>query len=801
MVPTGEDEPPFRSVTLVDGRLLLGDTVIPSVRLTRDHVSWVHRSGGLFTSGHLYFHEGGAQSHGVVFWGGAPDTARQHGLVGHAIHPRRYETSMTVHRHPQGEDPRSLPPDAWHEGLTLEVSYDMRVGDEVPRLYVVLSGHDISEHVTFEGTGTACVRLRLRLPQSACRGAGGLYADAFIDFPLHPYDAPGSGRIARRCGEDEQQGLAYLWKTRPVHQGEAGTAALATALSGTGTAAAEAPAPPGLSLAELMTLLPDQETQQFANLMLLRNMKWAMGQDGTQRKWLKDFLGAYPPEIPQRGQRKRAEQGQVWFRDSFAKAYLAKSFDQTEHRLNGLQRRKLEGYFTTGLGASKDFTLQYQGIYTDALIEAHPRLQDYIDDDGPGWAEKLHVALTEPAQLRMVVNRIRNSERDRACAAPLTQFSTLLTALSPDGKYGVRYTKSVTLGLMAGIVPRIRLGKAGGPVSDPAAEWIPLAFENMLRAYAAGKLPEQDDLPREQATSMANDVAKHALDIGKSLAAVFKSLESRDLIRSAYYLEQQVQKTFAERWPRLMPAARFFLAVAWIGGIAMIIVALTCGKWEGLSSFKRQQLVLQSTQAAIKSFDNVPVLYRGAKNLGLKAWRKLQAGSVAPEALDSVELAVIKVSPSAETDWMIAAAAEVSGHLRSDMGKGSLWEELLPSMKTVGRALKFLGVAVAVSMTVISGMQLYDEFKKHDRPSRLVWDTLIFAVNTAATVFMVAGMFWATSWIPIAGAALALAGVIITLLAWFLDKPESPVAKWFDDVGVPFVDRLPGPSAPQAALA
>ena len=149
-----------------------------------------------------------------------------------------------------------------------------------------------------------------------------------------------------------------------------------------------------LSVTELMTILPDDLVNCDANDMLMRNMKWAMGQDSTESGWLTQFLGETPPTLTT-SEQTLVRKSMPWYQGKFATSYLTQSFNSYKgpnapHQLDTDQAEKLVAYLKTGLASEKDFNVQHQGIYVQAYVGAKPRLQDYLDDSTPdyvGWAQ------------------------------------------------------------------------------------------------------------------------------------------------------------------------------------------------------------------------------------------------------------------------------------------------------------------------------------------------------------------------------------------------------------------------------
>jgi hypothetical protein len=114
----------------------------------------------------------------------------------------------------------------------------------------------------------------------------------------------------------------------------------------------------------------------------------------------------------------------------------------------------------------------------------------------------------------------------------------------------------------------------------------------------------------------------------------------------------------------------------------------------------------------------------------------------------------------------------------------------------VSGVLQILGAATALAMAGLSLWQLIDDVKNHGTVTQEIFDSLMFATTCLTAICLTASLFFSATWIPIAGALLAIAGIIIGLIASKVEKPPNPVDDWMVDYGIPFVNGLPPQTPP-----
>ncbi|WNC12967.1 hypothetical protein [Brevibacillus brevis] len=784
----------MQTVVLDRGALIVGRTPIHVAKFTEDHITWVQQSEGRYSSGHLYIHDGGQRIHGIVYQGTTHEDAVKHDIFGTVVKPVTYKTTITKRSYPPATSPSTLPADDWQEGLELTISYQLGMGDTLPAPKVLLGGEDITDQTTWKIDHESRTVLSINLDDEACSLADQLYKTASIAFDMYTPVPEGVGTIEALCRDTEslKETTVRFWKASPVQHN-----VLFAHHSLEPIAAEDVLAQPEeLTINELMTILPDQSVNDDSNSMLMRNMKWAMGQDGTQREWLSKFFGQKPPVISEPNQQELVKQSLHWYQSQFAKAYLTKSFQQYDgankpsHRLDDAQAKKLDVFLKEGLAQSKDFNIQHQGIFVDAYIGAKPRLRAYIQDGGEKWAKELYDVLTNSPQFVLMVNRISGAAGDPNALAPLNNFACLLTALQPSAELARNYYKAVMTGVVVKLVPQTSHSK-----KETIMQWLPTAMQELLRRLADGELPDEVDISKEEAKEMYEEYIKHQNEIASSLADLLQSVIATTLFKEVEQMEEGFQQ-IAQKYPKLVKASKLFLVVAWIGGIASIITALVKGSWDKMSDVEKAEFITQCTQTVVQAFDAVPVLYNGTKSLTMATYNKLLDKFFSQEQQTSIGEIGDVVSEAdggfvnAACQQMEEVIAAAEGAEAGAVGKGSMFAEFFNN-KYLTQSVKALGAVIAAAMAGWSLWQLIDDIKKKGSVSTIVFDSLIFAANFLAAVCLVVDLFVTTSFLPIAGAVLAIAGMVLSVLANFFEEPDNPVDDFMNDVGIPFVDSLP----------
>lgn len=893
-------------VELEGGRLYVGGVQILYPRITADQISWLQHSrdeqGTHYTAGQLFLHSNGLAAHGTVLLGTSPADAVRHDVQATATPTIHYTTQLTSARYATDTSPSQLPASAWAEGLALDISYEQRVGSTVPTPVVKLGGEDLTDFCSWSVTDDETI-LSIALSSSVCQIVPQFYARARLAFDALMLDPPGTGTVDQLCSElVADPKTTRFWKTSaPVVMATRSRVPFRRSVSPTQLlAVASAP----LSINELMTLLPDDVVSDSANSMLMRNMKWAMGQDKTEKQWLAQFFNEAPPAIVDTDQLALAKQSLSWYQSRFAKAYLTQSFNsysgvgEPTHRLNSREESKLDTYLRSGLASEKDFNVQQQGIYIQAYIATKDRLRSYLNDPekelvgwargtvvftrsdasadlvvpagltiktasgvefqtqdavtikkgksasdkvtvlavvagasgivqagtitalttqapagltgvtnaaattlspdsgGLKWAKKLFTALTTGTQFVLMVNRVAGAAGDPKALGPVNNFACLLTALDPTGKLASSYFQSIMSGVIVKLVPDVVHRD-----EDTIMQWLPTTMQELLRKLANGELPDETDISAQEALEMYQEYLKHAAEISAATAELLQSIVASGLLSQMRSAEDAFQRTVAERWPKLAKASRFMLAIGWIGAVTSVIVSLCKGDWKKMTDIEKAEFVTNCVQLAVLGFEAVPIIFAGCKSVTLTTWNKLADWWNAPGAQQSLNAEANTLSEgnaaAREAEVMDGVIQKAEGG--ATLGKGTIFERIFADGLVSG-VVKIVGAVAAAAMAAYSLWQLIDDVQNHGSVSTLVFDSLTFATNLLSAVCLVVDLFVGTSFLPIAGALLAIAGILIGFLAGFFEKPASPLEQWMQDYGIPFADSLPDP-APALAVA
>jgi hypothetical protein len=786
---THEDVP---AIVLDNGRLAVGNVPIHTAKFTADHITWRQQSPGRYSSGHLYVHNNGLSIHGAVLHGTSPADAVRHDVIGTVVKPVTYKTRITKQPYFRTQDPAGIPESDWSDGLELAITFELSVGASVPAPKVVLGGVDITPVTTWAVAANGNTVLAIVMDDVTCTLAPQLYQTARLSFDPYAPTPTGSGTVSALCSGGPPDSKVYFWTGKPVAQArqEKPLALERIAPADVVAAAVE------LKVETLMTILPDQQVSDDANSMLMRNMKWAMGQDGTERDWLSTFFGQTPPSIVEEDQIALIKQSVGWYQNDFAKAYMTQSFQYysgpnapTDHRLNGDQAKKLDEWFKTGLAATPDFTVQHRGIYVDAFRGVHQELNAFLNDGGEKWAKALFDVLTGGPQFVLMVNRVAGAAGDPAAMAPVNNFATLLTALQPSADYAKAYFKSVLTGVVNRVIPQsTHLDKS------TILEWLPKAMEEMLRRFADGNIPEGAQISQQEAKEILQEYLKHQMDIATALADLLASIVASNLLQQTEKAEEGFE-SIAKRWPKLAKAAKLMFVLGWIGSLATLLATLIKGDWKNMSDVQKAQFVTEIAQAALQAFDAVPLMYTGVKSITIKVWQKYVQRINEPE--EQIELQEIG-DRAADGDMVEAAAEEMRPLLAEGAAEPGAFARIFAE-GIVSGVVKILGAMAAVAMAGYTLWQLITDLK-NGSISTIVFDSLIFAANLLSAVCLTVALFTVSTFFPIAGAVLAIAGVVLSMLAQFLEKPSNPVDDFMRDVGIPFVDALKLPKLPSPAF-
>jgi hypothetical protein len=813
------------TIVLDEGTLIIGSVPVPAVKVTADHFTWVQQSPGRYTSGHLYTLHGGLSVQGVVYLGTSPSDATEHAFLGTAVKPCRYTTLVTKKTYDATTDPTKITDADWEAGPALEISYETGLGETKPKSLVKLGGVDLTPQanqdlVTWSVDQKGRTVLGIHADDATCMFYPDLPKLGSLSFDPMSFDPVGWGSISQLCKDSAPlRGSTKFWKAVPVPRAVLRAAPALETIYLSDVLALTSDSP--LDLKELVGILPDESVGTESQVMFVRNMKWAMGQDETEKEWLINLLGEEPPIIDEDDQKKLVAAGIGFYRDRFSKAYLASAFQRyvgpnsPEHKLNEKQEKKLKAFLSEGLAKDKDYNNQHQGIFVDAFKKTHPRLKDYINDKSHNWADELYKKLTDGAMFTLMVNRVAGCLGDKTAMTPLNNFACLLTALDATGTKAKDYFNAVVTGVIQQQVPKVLHTN-----KDDLMQWLPDALLALLRNLAEGG-HEREGISKKQAEEMYQFYLKHSSELTSTVGDLILSLKSGSLIQKAMEFEERAEGIWSSVAGGFAKIGKLFLAIGWVGGCASVIMTFARGikaEWKAMTDPQKAEFVTNIGQIVISAFDAVPVLWNGMTSLMQKgldfarsAWIKLMEQFEEPWYLEMLseigssyaqyyDMADFIFSSSGQTEpllskLLIAEGQEAEEAVVADTMYGRLFG------KGIGTGvLKIFGAVVAVAMAGWSLWTLIDDIKKNGSVTTVIFDSLIFAANLLAAACLVVNLFVGGAALPIAGAILALLGVILSFLAGYLEKPANPLDQWMVKYGIPFVDGLEEEKPPTLAL-
>lgn len=889
-------------LTIQNGMLALGGIQVVRPEMRADQIYFRQHArdeqGTHYVAGLLFLHSNGIDAHGSITVGDSEATAVRYDVMATTVASARYTTRLTTGTHPQGTDPATIAAEGWAPGLSLEIGYDMLMGQSGPKIFVKLDGEDLSEYARFR-VDDRYTYIDLVVEDAICDLMPNAYRTTSLAFDAIAFNPTGRGYVGAICGKAPKRGDAakvWLWEAKPARVASE-QPVLRMPVQHLSTMDST------LNLDELLTILPDEVVSEDANAMLMRNMKWAMGQNGQQRDWLANYFGETPPVISEPSQQELVRSGMQWYQDKFAKAYLTKSFNtfhgpnEPQTRLPETSAKALDEFLKSGLAKDRDFNVQHQGIYIDAYIGCKPALRNYINDStpevvgwalsklvftrtdttaaakipaglvvqtadgiryrtvdvtdvaagtadsppvlvqaldaGPGgraaanaimviadnaltgytiksaeaatvaadsgglkWAKKLFTELTTSQSFVQMVMRVRGATGDPKALGPVNNFSCLLTALDRSGALAASYFQSVLSGVVIKLIPEVTYDSKAAVM-----KWLPDTVQEVLRKLAHGELPDQKEISATEGQAMYDEYLKHKDAVDSALGELFVSTGNSGILEQARRADANFEASITTRWPKLAKMGKMVVVIGWIGGMVSAVKTVTNGDWKNMNDKDRATFVTNCVQLGLAGFKVVPMIWEGIKGVTIAIWRQLTSwwnrafGQVAGQQANVVGNAGRVVEE---------VAANVGAEMAATSARG--WARVFGEGLFRG-VLKIMGVIAAAAMAGYSLWQLITDIEKGASVSALVFDSLIFAVNFLTTVCLVVDLFIATSWIPIAGAILAVAGIIIGFLSGYFDKPASPLEKWLKDFGIPFANGLINPGEkhprvkPQVALA
>jgi hypothetical protein len=781
------------TIHLEGGRLQVDDLPILRPSLSHEAISWCQQTEGRFSSGHLHFDKGGTELHGVVHVGTTSADAEAHHVLATTIRPVAYKTRVTKHREPDGTNPSSVPAGDWQDGLVLKVGYEQKVGQPAPTPVVILDDQDISEMTswTIDPKTQATVLLLSLNASVVCDFDDALYVNGQVAFDQLVPIPTFSGTVTATCSDPSGSG-SYLWTgTATATEGNGATVGIVSRRAPIALTHADLIEDSSLTVAELMSIVPDSTVNDEANAMIVENMKWAFSQSGDESGWVGEFFGEQPPVLDPTRQA-LVQKNIGWYQSDFGKSYLGWSFanyagpNAPSVQLNSDQKLQLKYFLQTGMAKEPDFSTQQNGVYLQAFVAAKPRIQAYISDGGEKWAQQLYNVITSPAQLILMVNRIWGAAGQPGTLTPANNFATLLSALQgTSGPLAGQYMHAVMAAALSNGAHQTTWTD-----KDTVMEWLPDFLQTLLTQIAqSGTVPDEAKL-------LAQQVAELQQQMGGSLSAVAEEIANFVInANGANILQktQNAQSAFLQKFPKFGAIANGMFFMAWCGGIYMVVKAFQ--NWKNLTPEDKAKAILSTVQLGLSAIDVVPTMLSGIKKMGLDGWNKFQewrSGSGANENVQNINEA-----GDIGEDWVKVGADETTPLFdtatNTVKAEGTLWESIFEG---AGKVVAVIGVAVSAAFAVLSTIDFVEDIESGQPISKTVVDGVMAAANIGMTVCLVLDMVVATTVFAMAAAVFAVIGIIVAIVAMFVIKPKNPLDEFMDSTIIPFVKGLPPQTPP-----
>jgi hypothetical protein len=806
-----------QAIRFTGGRMYVDELPVLKPYFGTDGVSWSQQTPGHFTSGHLHFLSDGVELHGTVYRGTTPADAQQHDVLATTIQPVNYATQITTRRFPANLDPAEIPSDAWTTGLVLAIGYTQNLGDTVPTPQVLLDQQDISTSTAWSiDPKTQQTVLSLVLDAGvACTFDNSLYLTGKIEFNIYQVLPTFVGTLSSTCQDLSGNGV-YFWKG--TAQPTAATDAAATdatanegaVTGGVASAAVAAPrallhpekftplaltendlvpaADSSLSIAELMSIIPDSSVSEMANTILLENMKWAMGQDSTETDWLSMVFGEKPPVIPQ-SQQDLVKKSLSWYQGDFAKSYLGYAISNysgpgaPSKNLNDDQKLQLKYFLQTGMAKDSDFNTQQNGIYLNAFIQAKPRLQAYIADTSGKWSQQLYAVVTSPAQMTLMINRIYGASGQQGAMTPANNFATLLSALQPSGQLARQYIQAVLSGVLSNTAHQTTM-KADS--QSDVMEWLPDFLQQFLdRVAHDDSVPDEAKIAAAQIKQMMQDEGMSITQLAQQMSNFIVNANGANILQKT----QNAQSAFIKAYPKFEKVGQMMFFAGWCMGILMVTKAFQ--NWKNLTPEDKAKAILSTVTLGLEALDIVPKFIQGVKEMGMNGWNKFT------EWRNSSEGSVEEIEMTESADWVKNGANETTPLFDAVNGgikvEATLWERIFTG---AAKIVAVVGVVVSAAFAVLSTIDFINDIRSGQPVTKDIFDGIMMATNILMTICLVIDLFVATTVFAMAAAVLAIVGLIIAFIAMFVVKPKNPLDSLMSDYIIPFVKGLPPQTPP-----
>ncbi|EXM08776.1 hypothetical protein FOIG_01838 [Fusarium odoratissimum NRRL 54006] len=471
-----------------------------------------------------------------------------------------------------------------------------------------------------------------------------------------------------------------------------------------------------------------------------------------------------------------------WIKETFGPAYtclqIAQSLQTREWRSNFTDdEKKRILYFWQGQGprclarCPENSTLNRLCLL-EALKQLFPVLQNFINDGGEKWAQAY---LDQLLNVKMddIVEDMESNSRI------LDRYTTILWVLYPDGNYHERFRDAIYTKFL-GFAMTQRVNK------DAVMDWLPYMTKSFIDAilnesYEGIDKEVRDLLRKELDTFMAAHreifekngkefVAKNYADMVHILVWADLGLKSAMIIGMGSW-----RRVKFGNWDHLK-------------GQSLLEVNLKSG-WEGLGLAFKMTLLgfsiynivmgskdMSAAQIGRVTTDNVRELVGQCQVINQTCGEKLPGYALgkahdldlqfdvrAADAKDFLELG--KKRTSSETTWF--------GRMRGRLSLSS-------------RVIRWLGIAISVVVVAFLIWELCNQWDHLSGTGKGLAIAQI-AIETAAVIVGIIGLFSTCALIPVTGQVLMVIGLVVSIFYMVYGRPEPEKTP-----GEKFVDSMRG---------
>ena len=269
-----------------------------------------------------------------------------------------------------------------------------------------------------------------------------------------------------------------------------------------------------LSINDLFTLTPPDSTELHNRTFALMEkcMKYEMAEEDR-----KAVLGETRP-ILSGAEEAVAAAHKEFIGTRFAHCYLMNALshqDSFNDRISDTQKNQLLYFFAGNdkdgcMSTDQDYRASNNDLARLAFIGLCPHVQDYIDDDGPGWAQQLYDHITTPEKLLQFA-LVSEVDQDNA---KIQKQAMVLYCLDPEKDLGCDfYTKVMMMKLQV----NYDYFNGSDEVVDDMMDIIGDILENLVQKILAGDDKENLGNIVDQCQDELEELRKELAEDGKDM--------------------------------------------------------------------------------------------------------------------------------------------------------------------------------------------------------------------------------------------------------------------------------------------